>query len=173
MPKAPKRTADRAPVACPCGSTAPYAECCGPLHAGARTAQEPFELARARYAAFALGQADFLWNTLHADHDARAEAGGEAAYRQGVERMRRGYDYRGVERLDESPVDRWGAARVLFLARVHQHKRDLSFVECADFVKGEDGWRYLGGESRPLSELAHGASELSLDHWQCGHSHHH
>lgn len=171
MSKPAKRPHDRAPKSCPCGSHGAYAECCGLLHTGARQAQSPFELARARYAAFALGRADYLWATLHPDHDAQAQ--GEAAYRNGVERMQRGYDYRGAELLDERPADKYGAAQVLFLARVFQHKRDLSFVECADFVKVEDGWRYLGGESRALSKLAHEPGELSIDHWQCGHSHHH
>jgi len=169
--KSPKRSVDRAPKSCPCGSSATYTDCCAPLHAAERTAQTPGELARARYAAFALGRADYLWATLHPDHD--AQAAGEAAYRQGVEGMQRGYEFRGARLLDQSPEDRYGAAQVLLLARVFQHKRDRSFVERADFVKDAAGWRYLGGESRPVAELAHGPEELSLSHWQCGHDHHH
>jgi SEC-C motif-containing protein len=169
--KSAKRPASPAAKTCLCGSGASYSVCCEPLHAGERSAQTPFELVRARYAAFALGRADYLWATLHADHD--AQAAGEAAYRQGVERMQRGYEFRGAELLDERPEDSYGAAQVLFQARVFQHKRDLSFVERADFVKDPSGWRYLGGESKPASELAHGPDELTLDHWQCGHDHHH
>jgi SEC-C motif-containing protein len=50
--------------ACPCGSGAPYAACCGPVHDGARapTAQA---LVRSRYAAYAIGRLDHVFRTWH------------------------------------------------------------------------------------------------------------
>ncbi|PPK65389.1 YchJ family protein [Actinokineospora auranticolor] len=49
---------------CPCGTTTPYDACCGPAHAGtpAPTAEA---LMRSRYAAFALGDVDYLLRTWH------------------------------------------------------------------------------------------------------------
>ena len=50
---------------CPCRSGLPYGECCGPLHAGSRTAGTAEALMRSRYAAFAVGDADHLLATWH------------------------------------------------------------------------------------------------------------
>jgi SEC-C motif-containing protein len=51
--------------ACPCGSGALYDACCGRLHRGAASAASALELMRARYAAYAVGDADFVFTTWH------------------------------------------------------------------------------------------------------------
>ncbi|NOV98490.1 YchJ family protein [Isoptericola halotolerans] len=50
---------------CPCPTGLPYGECCGPLHAGARTAGTAEALMRSRYAAFAVGDTPYLLATWH------------------------------------------------------------------------------------------------------------
>jgi len=50
---------------CPCGSGTTYDACCGRLHRGAAAAQTAVELMRARYAAYAVGDADFVFRTWH------------------------------------------------------------------------------------------------------------
>lgn len=50
---------------CPCGSGSPSADCCGALHRGEREAETPEQLMRARYAAFAKGDAFYLARTWH------------------------------------------------------------------------------------------------------------
>ena len=50
---------------CPCGSGAPYAACCGPLHRGDRDATTAEELMRSRYAAYAVGDLGHLVRTWH------------------------------------------------------------------------------------------------------------
>ncbi|HVX54620.1 YchJ family protein, partial [Nocardioides sp.] len=50
---------------CPCGSGLAYDACCGPLHRGARQAGSALELMRSRYAAYALGKADYVFRTWH------------------------------------------------------------------------------------------------------------
>lgn len=53
---------------CPCrkkSETVAYEACCGRYHAGAATATAPEALMRSRYAAFALGKADYLLATWH------------------------------------------------------------------------------------------------------------
>ncbi len=50
---------------CPCGSQATYDACCGALHRGDRLAATPLELMRARYCAYAVGEADFVFTTWH------------------------------------------------------------------------------------------------------------
>ena len=50
---------------CPCGSGAPYAACCGPLHRGDRDAVSAEDLMRSRYAAYAVGDLGHLVRTWH------------------------------------------------------------------------------------------------------------
>ncbi|WP_309233564.1 YchJ family metal-binding protein [Conexibacter sp. W3-3-2] len=61
--------APRPPVGCPCGSGAPYADCCGPLHRGRRagspTAPTAERLMRSRYSAYVVEDVDYLLATWH------------------------------------------------------------------------------------------------------------
>ncbi|HEU5035740.1 MAG TPA: YchJ family metal-binding protein [Nocardioides sp.] len=50
---------------CPCGSGATYDACCGRLHRGAATARTAEELMRSRYAAYAVGDTDYVFRTWH------------------------------------------------------------------------------------------------------------
>lgn len=50
---------------CPCGSGAAYAGCCEPLLQGVRQADTAVELMRSRYAAFAIGDGNYLFRTWH------------------------------------------------------------------------------------------------------------
>jgi SEC-C motif domain protein len=51
--------------ACPCGSGRPYANCCGPLHAGTALAASAEQLMRSRYSAYVLGEREYLLATWH------------------------------------------------------------------------------------------------------------
>ena len=51
--------------ACPCGSGASYARCCGRLHAGAENAPTAEALMRSRYSAYVLKLEDYLLATWH------------------------------------------------------------------------------------------------------------
>lgn len=53
-------------VACPCGSGARYAQCCGPLHDGAMASCAE-ALMRSRYSAYVLALEPYLLATWHAD----------------------------------------------------------------------------------------------------------
>jgi len=68
-PRSPRpRTASRETAAgCPCGTAAPYDDCCGRLHRGAARAGSPQELMRSRYSAFAVGDEAYLLRTWHPD----------------------------------------------------------------------------------------------------------
>lgn len=50
---------------CPCGSGTPYDACCGRLHRGAAAAESPEQLMRSRYAAYAVGDLDYVFRTWH------------------------------------------------------------------------------------------------------------
>lgn len=50
---------------CPCGSGTSYDACCGRLHRGAAAAATAEELMRSRYAAYAVGDTDYVFRTWH------------------------------------------------------------------------------------------------------------
>lgn len=55
---------------CPCGSDKDYAECCALYHDQVTNAPTPETLMRSRYAAFALGDAEYLLSTSLAKNHA-------------------------------------------------------------------------------------------------------
>ena len=62
---------DRLPAkgaACACGASQSYEECCKPCHEAVR-AEDPLELIRARYAAYAYRLPDFLIDTTSPEHE--------------------------------------------------------------------------------------------------------
>lgn len=149
------------PLPCPCASGLPYAACCEPLHRGAREADSPTALMRSRYAAFARGEVEYLWRTLHPEHpDAQApESIVKASIRESAQANR----YTGLAILDARDADADGIAKVLFHARVFQKGRERSFVECSDFARDGGGWRYLRGVMRPIAQCPRDIATLTID----------
>lgn len=103
---------------------------------------------RSRYSAFVRADLDYLWRTLHADHDDRGRdrEDWEHEIRSGLKRLR----YRRLRILDTAPPDADGVARVLFHATVAAGRSDVSFAELSYFARDDQGWRYLVGETRSL-----------------------
>jgi SEC-C motif-containing protein len=125
---------------CPCGSGRLFKECCRPLHRGEREADTPEALMRARFAAFATGNVDFLVRTLHPEHEDRARPEADVAreLRDACRELR----YMGLQILETQP------ARVRFRVKVFHRGKDVSFTELSEFARegGETGgWRYLRG----------------------------
>lgn len=95
---------------------------------------------RSRFAAFAVGDAEYLWRTLHPDHEDRANPKTEAlASLRGASRALKYMRLTILDAKDE---------HVLFLAAVFQKGKDRSFVELSTFARDGTGWRYLAGEPR-------------------------
>ena len=104
---------------------------------------------RSRYAAFAVGATDYLWDTLHAHHEDRARPRAEVVAE--LAQAGREMKYTGLTVLDRAAPDAEGVARVLFLAKVFERGKDRSFVEVSDFQHDGDGWRYLSGYAVPCA----------------------
>jgi SEC-C motif-containing protein len=126
------------PKPCPCTSGRPYAACCRPLHRGEREADTPEALMRSRFAAFSLGDAEYLWRTLHPEHEDRTSDSDQvlAAIKAAARSLR-------FVRLTilEATGD-----QVTFRAAVFEKGHDRSFTERSTFARDEAGWRYLSGE---------------------------
>jgi SEC-C motif-containing protein len=133
--------------------------CCAPYHRGDREAPDPVALMRSRYAAFALGEAEYLVRTLHGEHPDRAlpRADLVRSLRGAKERLR----YPSLAILDQRRGQ--GTGEVLFAAGIVEHGRDCSFVELSDFAHDGAGWRYLSGILLPLAELGRAPEGLTID----------
>jgi SEC-C motif-containing protein len=123
-------------------------------------APDATSLMRSRYVAFATGRAEHLWRTLHPGHPDRARPADEVML--ALRRACRTQRFRGLTVLDAAPPDAQGYARVLFLARVFEAGRDLSFVECSRFALDAGSWRYLDGQAAPAARWCDPAA-LRLD----------
>ncbi len=121
---------------CPCGSSAPYADCCGRFHAGALHLQAPDaeQLMRSRYTAYVLGRADYLLATWHpSTRPASLEPDPPGLKWLGLEVRRH-------ERQDEDH------ATVSFVARSKLGGRAHRLQETSRFVREGERWFYVDGD---------------------------
>ncbi len=128
---------------CPCGSTRSYGDCCGPIHRHVRAPETAEALMRSRYSAFALGNVEWLTETLASTHEDRTLD--PRALAASIRDVCRAGRFMGLAILAaEENGDR---AHVTFHVRVFSGGRDRSFDETSEFVREDGGWRYLGAFS--------------------------
>lgn len=146
---------------CPCTSGKAYGACCQPLHAGEREPEHAEELLRSRYAAFALGEIEYLWKTLHEDHPDRQKPMDRTfmALRLASSSLK----YMGLVVVQTSKPDRDGVERALYLARVFRRGEDVSFLELAEFLHDGKGLRYLAGRTKDAPNLTAPPAGLSFE----------
>lgn len=126
---------------CPCQSKKTYASCCKPFHEGSLPATA-LELMRSRYAAYALGLADYIIETTHPgspqfQHD-------QVLWKKGISEFSSHTQFRDLEILhfvESSPF-----ATVTFVAHLTQNKKDVSFTEKSYFEKVRGRWFYRSGQ---------------------------
>lgn len=147
------------PRLCACHSGRTYDACCAPYHRGVREAPDPVALMRSRYAAFAMGEAEYLVRTLHEDHADRRLPRADLlrSLRSARERLR----YPSLAILDRRVADDTG--EVLFCAGLFESGRDQSFVELSDFAHDGTGWRYVSGILVPAKELGRSPEGLTIN----------
>jgi len=123
---------------CPCGSGEGYPRCCGRFHSGAAQAPTAEALMRSRYAAFALGDAAYLFRTWH------------PRTRPADVEVDPGLRWTGLEVLDTvagGPGDDVG--EVAFRAHWRTADgRDGVLDERSRFLRRGGRWLYLEGEHR-------------------------
>jgi SEC-C motif-containing protein len=133
-----RRERGEAPAACPCGSGAAYAACCGPWHAGPDrlAAPDAERLMRSRYAAYALGLEGYLLDTWHPG-TRPAALGLDTASTRWL-----GLEIRAHRRVDDTH------ATVEFVARSRVAGRGQRLHELSRFVREAGRWLYVDGETR-------------------------
>jgi len=123
---------------CPCGSGMIYKACCAPYHKGT-PAPTPEKLMRARYSAYAAGDARFIIRTTHPD---------SPYYRDDQKVWHRELkDYiANTQFLALSVTDRetkGSVGWVTFRATLMQNGRDASFTERSRFEQHDGRWHYV------------------------------
>lgn len=139
--------------ACFCGSGLSYGECCGPYHRREREAPDAETLMRSRFSAYALRDAEYLWDTLHPKHTDRI--GKRDKFIQSMKATH--FKYMGLVVYDYELVKDIGEAaqkpsKVLFLAKVFNQGRNISFVELSEFLHDGKGFRYVSGVTQNIRD---------------------
>ena len=124
---------------CPCGSGKLAAECCEPILSGTRPAATAEELMRARYAAYASGNIDFLFASSGPDVQAEFDADSsrrwaEGSTWQGMEVLA---TEKGGEGDDEGIVE--------FIARYNVNGTDFEHHERSLFQRIKGEWKFIDG----------------------------
>lgn len=123
-------------TACPCDPARPYADCCGPLHAGAPAA-DPRALMRSRYSAYVLKREDYLLASWHPN--TRPDTLRLAAQQPPPSWL--GLEVRQAKQIDDEH------AVVEFVARYRLGGgRAQRQHETSRFVRMDGRWYYLDGE---------------------------
>ena len=120
---------------CPCGSGLPLANCCGPLHAG-KPAATAEALMRSRYAAYVLGDIDYVRNTWTPETWPPAFPPDTTEW-IGLRIVRTD---KGGEADDEGIVE--------FVAAFREKGKVLGLHETSRFVKREGRWLYADGKPK-------------------------
>jgi len=121
------------PAPCPCGSTRPYVECCGPLHAGAVPPDAP-SLMRSRYCAFVLCNEQYLLTTWHP-----STRPGSITFNTKQKWLGLRVIHARVTGSDSAEVEFIARSRVSNAAAVRQHERSR-------FVREGGRWFYVDGD---------------------------
>lgn len=125
---------------CPCHSGLPYSNCCQTYHLGT-PAPSARALMRSRYAAYALGLADYIIHTTHPKNP---------GYQKNFEKWKKEIEafsfhttFTGLEISDFKEDE--DNATVTFHATLHHGDSDASFTEKSRFLKENGKWLYLDG----------------------------
>jgi SEC-C motif domain protein len=116
---------------CPCGSSRPYAQCCGPYHRAEANAPTAEALMRSRYCAYARHDEAYLLRTWHPRTRPRAIGAGPRWVRLEVLATTGGtlFDTEGT---------------VLFAAHYRESGQPGVLRENSRFVRENGEWRYVG-----------------------------
>lgn len=140
---------------CPCGSGAPFAECCEPLIGGVRPAATAESLMRSRYSAYTRAEMGYLYETTHPDH-------------------RKGYDHEGTRQWAES--SQWLGLEIVsarggeddtlgeveFIATYLEGKTEHRHHELGKFRKMDGRWLFVDGRmvtAKPITSNKIGRNE--------------
>lgn len=131
---------------CPCHSGKLYQDCCQHYHQG-EWPKTALALMRSRYAAYALGLADYIMSTTYASHPNFQL--NQIEWKQQILLFSSMTTFENLEILEDYE-DR-SEAEVIFIAYLKQGGRDMSFKEKSHFRRELGQWFYESGEVTSVS----------------------
>ncbi|MFO8100584.1 MAG: YchJ family protein [Dehalococcoidia bacterium] len=148
---------------CPCGSGKAYSDCCEPIIKGEQAAENPEQVMRARYSAYAKGEIDYLLSSLHPDKREDHDPEDTRRWAENAE----WHQLEIVKTEDGGPEDDEG--NVEFRAHfTYKGEREIHH-ELAHFQKEEGTWYYLEGEPvKPETYVREGPKIGRNDPCPCG-----
>ena len=132
---------------CPCDSGKKYKKCCRIYHSRQQKPPTPEALVRARYAAYALGEIDFIIQTTHPE----SPHYGENSYRWRA--SLESYSFRNLFsglKILSAEEDRVTYQATIFALGAY----DQSFIENAVFKLLDGHWLYYDGEYEDIDAEA-------------------
>ncbi|WP_010473819.1 YchJ family protein [Streptomyces somaliensis] len=133
-PKSAPAPAVRPVGPCPCGLPAPYAECCGPFHAGGAEAPTAERLMRSRYSAFVARDEAYLLRTW------------SPATRPHAVDFDPDLRWTGLEVLDTTGGTLFHTTGTVTFAARHTHRGEPGELrERSTFEKADGRWLYVDG----------------------------
>jgi SEC-C motif-containing protein len=120
---------------CPCCSGAHYSECCSLLHNG-KSADNPEQLMRSRYSAFALNQVEYLWRTS-------STALQNTLTLDDLAETCESFDFVALE-IKQAQAD-----KVEFIASLLLNNELHPLHETSSFIQHQGQWRYDTGVIHP------------------------
>ena len=123
---------------CPCSSGNTYEFCCGVAHQEIQAVQTAEQLMRSRYAAFTLGNGDYLMLSHHSSTRPINEKDDIVSWANSLEWLRLEIinKSKGLESNTEGSVE--------FKAYFRENGKERFIHENSRFVKENDHWAYLG-----------------------------
>jgi SEC-C motif-containing protein len=128
---------------CPCSSGKEIEHCCGPYLEGDVNAPTAEALMRSRYTAFATGNVEYIFNTIHPDHREEFDEGGIGDWSRNSEWH--GLEIRNTTGGDENDTE----GTVEFIARYTHEGSAREHHEVAVFRKKDDRWYFVDGSIVP------------------------
>ena len=125
---------------CPCGSTIDYSQCCEPYIKGEKDPETAELLLKARYTAYAVGEVDYIAETIHPEqkenHDHKAtKKWSEGSKWHGLEIVNK---EKGLEDDDEGIIE--------FKVKYTQNLETQTHHEMSVFKKAEGKWYFFDGK---------------------------
>lgn len=127
---------------CPCQSGKNYEECCKRYHEGIPP-ENALALMRSRYAAYALGLADYIIQTTHPENSSYSLD--FSKWKREILQFSQNTEFVGLKILEF--VDGEQVASVTFTAYLKQQGDDATFTEKSYFKKVKERWLYVGRDN--------------------------
>ncbi len=131
---------------CPCNPDHLYTQCCYPLHIGEKKAQDPLELMKSRYSAYAMKLPIYIIETTHPKNPAYEED--HLNWELSLDKTCSETLFLKLEILEHTHNENEGY--VTFKAYMEKLGQDISFQERSRFIFENSNWYYLDGRVKPF-----------------------